>query len=415
MTTVAPATADIPAIDAPAADRVRKAKALLMDVVERCSKDRHALFPADARLVADGKTKGVVLFGLRSPTVGEHLRAVEEVVAATPGLEMRALVDDAPAELALGSMQIPILTPKEFFEQAGRFSDCIVVDRYSTWMPGVKYKAKLRQAGIPFMRLEQFLNAPGLVNLPGYYRGNSDYMLAHLDEHLAIGNIWADTRSAEVYYTALAGFISMDYTYFALGCDDHRERYFPSDVGYEFGEDSVLADCGAYDGAEALIFARKTANRFRAIHSFEPDRTSFLRLSRNMARYMAESAIDNIFSYPLGVYDRNDYLRFSGAATLVCVSNESVDNGPGLRVARLDDVLDEITHLRLEIEGAEVPALRGAAGLIRAHRPTLAVSTYHLPDDFLTIHRQIESFDLNYRFRLRHQSLEAGVLCYHCI
>src|SRR6185369_2974108 len=176
----------------------------------------------------------------------------------------------------------------------------------------------------------------------------------------------------------------------------------------------VLLDCGAHDGGETLIFAQRTSNRFKAVHAFEPDLRNYRVLCRNMSRYMAQNDLDNIYCYPVGVYDRNDYLAFSGQGTIVTVSEQRASEGNGLFMARLDDVIEEATYLRLEVEGAEVPALAGAARLIEKHRPKLAVSAYHRPDDFLTIHRSIAEFDLGYEFRLRHQSLEAGVLCYYC-
>jgi FkbM family methyltransferase len=307
-----------------------------------------------------------------------------------------------------------VLTTKAFFESPEKYADCLAVDRYCTWLPGVKYKHQFRRIGMECLRLEQFLNSPALRNFPGFYRGNSDYMLAHFDELLALESIWADARSAQVYYTVLAGFISMDFTYFALTCDDHRERYFPSDVGFLFGENEVLLDCGSHHGGEILIFAGKTRNRFKAVHGFEPALENFGILTRNMTHYMAERGIDNIRCYPLGVYDRNDYLGFAGADTILTVTDQRAVDGKGVFVARMDDVVEEATCVRLEVEGAEAPALRGAAQLIGRHRPKLVVSAYHRPDDFLTLSRQIQEFDLGYSFRLRHQSLEAGVLCLYC-
>ena len=41
---------------------------------------------------------------------------------------------------------------------------------------------------------------------------------------------------------------------------------------------------------------------------------------------------------------------------------------------------DAIVLIKLDVEGAEPDALRGAASLIARARPRLAVSTYHLPE-----------------------------------
>ena len=73
-----------------------------------------------------------------------------------------------------------------------------------------------------------------------------------------------------------------------------------------------------------------------------------------------------------------------------------------------------MTYLRLEAEGSEAAALRGARGLIQASRPKLAVSVYHRPDDFLVLPKLIHEFNPDYSFKLRHQSLEYGVLTLYC-
>jgi FkbM family methyltransferase len=133
-----------------------------------------------------------------------------------------------------------------------------------------------------------------------------------------------------------------------------------------------------------------------------------------MNRYAARHGLDNVFCYSMGVYDRNGYLGFDGADTVLTISGEAAHDGHGVHVARLDDVVDEASYLRLEVEGSEVPALHGATALLQRQRPKLALSVYHRPEDFLTIPVCVQQLDRGYEFLLRHQSLEAGVLCIYC-
>ncbi len=394
-----------------------KARAQLLDIVARCSRDRFACLPPEARepLLRNGR-RDIVLMGGQRTSLAMHLDLLDAVIRVNPGLRLRALVDEHPAVIpqtaALISRGVEIIEPRAFFERAGEFADAIIVDRYCTWLPGVKYRVKLKQAGLPFLRLEQFLNAPGLPSVPGHFRVHSDFMLAHFDRFLALETFWADERSLTVYYTALAAFISMDYTWFAFGCDQHEDRYLPRDIGLQLGDQEVFVDCGAHDGAESILFARFVYNRFRSIRVFEPDRTNFLVTSRNLSRYMCEQGVSNIFCYPMGVFDRNAYLGFTGSDVTVTVSESaSLDRGPGLFVARMDDVIDEMTYLKLEIEGAELASLRGADGLIRQNKPVLVVSAYHKMDDFIDLCAHLQALDMGYTFRLRHHSLEPGVLC----
>lgn len=393
-----------------------KARDQLLALVERCSRDRFAFFPTQARepLLKQGR-RDIVLMGGQKASLGLHLQFLEWVIQANPGLRLRALVDESPQTIpqtaALVARGVEVLDPTAFFQRAGEFADAIIVDRYCTWVPGVKYRTKLKQAGLPYLRLEQFLNAPGLAAPYGHFRTHSDFMLAEFDRFLALENLWADERSLTVYYTALAAMISIDFTWLAFGCDQHEDRYLPNDIGLQLGDREVFVDCGAHDGAESILFARRVQNRYRSIRAFEPDRANFMVTSRNLQQYMGEHGVSDMFCYPMGVYDRNAYLGFTGSDVTVMVSDAPADKGPGLFVARLDDFIDEMTYFKLEIEGAELAALRGADGLIRKNKPLLAVSAYHKPDDFLDLSAHILALDMGYTFKLRHHSLEPGVLC----
>ncbi len=400
----------------PNADSLR-ARERLLDIVERCRKDRHAAFPRAGRDALGGDAlPGLVIYGTRGMGFPQQLDAIEAVVARNPGLRIAAIIRDDEVESATPA---PIrkhrtLSESEFFAHAGEFEGCLVVDRTCTWYPGVRNKVRLRKEGLAILRVEQFLNAPALNTGEGYYRTHADYMLENFESLLRFESVWADEQSLQTYYYALASFISMNHEYFAIHCGDYRERYFPSDLQMRFAPDCVYADCGAYDGYEALHFAKITGGRFGAIHSFEPDSENFRTLTRNVHSYIAAHGPAEIFCHEFGVYDRNAFLGSSGYAAGVSVTGDAVPGQAGIHVCRLDDTLDELGHLRLEIKGAELAALRGAEGLITRCRPTMTLSAYHLPSDFPDLIGFVQGTGHDYRMRLRHQSLEPGVLCVYC-
>ncbi|HXX63559.1 MAG TPA: FkbM family methyltransferase, partial [Bacteroidota bacterium] len=69
--------------------------------------------------------------------------------------------------------------------------------------------------------------------------------------------------------------------------------------------------------------------------------------------------------------------------------------------------LDRVNLIKMDIEGAELPALRGAEATLRRFRPKLAICAYHRPDDLITILPYLQSLDLGYRFTLGHYSIHA--------
>ena len=61
----------------------------------------------------------------------------------------------------------------------------------------------------------------------------------------------------------------------------------------------------------------------------------------------------------------------------------------------------------MDIEGAEIPALKGAEMIIRDVKPKLAISIYHRPEDIIEIPELLLQYRSDYQFYLRHYSLHA--------
>ncbi len=71
------------------------------------------------------------------------------------------------------------------------------------------------------------------------------------------------------------------------------------------------------------------------------------------------------------------------------------DGDISIEVRRLDDILGNrpVTFIKMDIEGSELAALRGAERIIRQQRPKLAICVYHKPEDMW----EIPNFILNCR------------------
>ncbi len=54
----------------------------------------------------------------------------------------------------------------------------------------------------------------------------------------------------------------------------------------------------------------------------------------------------------------------------------------------------------MDIEGAEIEALKGASEIIKEHRPALAISIYHKPSDLWEIPLLIYNLNPGYSFFL---------------
>ena len=66
---------------------------------------------------------------------------------------------------------------------------------------------------------------------------------------------------------------------------------------------------------------------------------------------------------------------------------------------------ERVTFIKMDIEGAEYDALKGAEHIIRTQKPRLAISIYHDKNHIVDIPALLLSFREDYRFYIRHYSL----------
>ena len=64
-----------------------------------------------------------------------------------------------------------------------------------------------------------------------------------------------------------------------------------------------------------------------------------------------------------------------------------------------------LDFIKMDIEGSELSALRGAESSIRRWQPKLAISLYHRPEDFFSIPLWIDALGVGYRLFLDHYSI----------
>lgn len=71
--------------------------------------------------------------------------------------------------------------------------------------------------------------------------------------------------------------------------------------------------------------------------------------------------------------------------------------------------LPRVDFIKMDVEGSEMDALRGAAAVLATFKPRLAVSAYHLPQDFYAIPKLISELNAGYEIVV---TRELGPMCY---
>jgi FkbM family methyltransferase len=303
---------------------------------------------------------------------------------------------------------LPVLSPAEV--SANHRGDAILV---SSTMHDSAIRENLEARGCASVLPVGYLNLRlpdvfGAREYDGASRAVADP--ANRADIEAAYSLLGDRESRQVFEGKLGYYLSLD-----KAClDDIRSAstiYFDRSV-YKLGAEEVVVDGGAYVGDTLTSFLGHSAGRFRSYVAFEPDPASFERLAA-----VAAHDPSRITAVQAGLASATSNARFlgtRGADSRLLRGDES--GGEEVLVLGLDEYFERRsapTLIKMDIEGAEADALRGASRLLRASLPTLAISAYHFPTDLWRIPLLVEKLMPGSRLYLRHYTREVDdTVCY---
>lgn len=247
-----------------------------------------------------------------------------------------------------------------------------------------------------------------------------DYLFTHADECVAI-------LTTTTFYKEIVNFLTENHfpkdhilpflldKYSGLGLGIYEKQYF--EFPELFRKGTAFVDGGAFDGDTSIRFARWCGGEYSKILAFEPDPENRLQCQKNMEA--AELHCFEVVEAGIGSADGEQLFAGADGSSGHIMSQAveapfTVPQRP-LSLAEDDTVLSirtvpldsltrdiEVGFIKLDVEGAELDALRGALQTIRRDKPLLTLSVYHRLGDVLTMMDYISSLVPEYRFWLRH-------------
>lgn len=172
--------------------------------------------------------------------------------------------------------------------------------------------------------------------------------------------------------------------------------------------DNVL-DLGACWGDTALYFAHKVGDSGR-VFSFEFIPGNIKLFKKNISLNLnLEPRIELVQKPVTNKTGRTVYFKDCGPSSRV--SRDPFEDQTGkTETITIDDFvkakgIERVDFIKMDIEGAEIGALKGAEETIKKFRPKLAIAIYHSMDDFVDIPTWILNIGLDYEIFIDHFSI----------
>jgi len=190
-------------------------------------------------------------------------------------------------------------------------------------------------------------------------------------------------------------------TYGEIVATFYFEQYAYKNVKPSSGD--VIIDAGACFGDTALWFSKYIGNG--RVYAFEPMEDNFKILKENIKVNSLEKVIIPVQK---GVGETESKLKISGYAGSASVAFGGT-NGKTIDITSIDkfvsdNKIEHVDFIKMDIEGAELSALKGAAETIKKFKPKLAICVYHKGKDILEIPEYLISIVPEYNFYLKHNT-----------
>ena len=188
---------------------------------------------------------------------------------------------------------------------------------------------------------------------------------------------------------------------------DASQQYLGKTLPAEFrfkwmAHDLRWLDIGAFDGDTLRgICDLGRGTKFDCFICIEPDQVNFQKLSNTIEELEVRAEQLNV---AVGAEAGEIQFMHEGTLSAHQTNQNTKSEKQGLvSVLTIDQICENFkpSHIKMDIEGAEMPALLGATETLLSSRPKLAISLYHLPYDVTRIPIYLMTLLQNYVWFIR--------------
>lgn len=194
-------------------------------------------------------------------------------------------------------------------------------------------------------------------------------------------------------------------------CNLDEFQYFDDEIVPKHikGKREVFVDGGSLNLYSSSQFLRWCNNECDGVIAFEPDKRCVKICEDILNKSQKLQEITKLV--PKGLWSNETELSFNevdnyGSSSFVIQCGDG--NKQIIQTTSIDMITEgqPVTFIKMDIEGAELEALKGAKETIRKYHPILAISIYHKPEDIIELPAYIKSLVPEYKLFLRNYHLD---------
>ena len=250
------------------------------------------------------------------------------------------------------------------------------------------------------------IDVPNFLNIPQTFMDYS-FVSENKEDFEKAYNFFEDELSKRTFIGAINTKLSGDLSHIFNNTKiDHL--YFTK-KNFTKKKNEILLDVGGFTGDTVKDFHYITNGNYSHIISLEPFPNIFHELKKTINTLQIN---DRCTPVQIGAWNKKDILSFNNTEMDIDSKIELHGNSK-INVNTIDSILSDInlsiTYMKLDINGAEYNALKGASETISKKRPFIAVKM-HVKEDFFRLPILLKKIAPKIKLKLRQRNYMSMML-----
>ncbi len=205
-----------------------------------------------------------------------------------------------------------------------------------------------------------------------------------------------DYKSKKLLYGILNNWFCYDFNTIKPCLGTPYKHYFDLDI-IPHCDNEVVVDLGAYTGDTILDYIDTYGeSSYNKIYCYDITDEVFIYLKNNLSKYK------NIIYQKKAISDKIGNLYLEANSSSISANRVCEEGDILLDSTTLDeDIKEEVSMIKMDIEGHEKKALLGSINHIKNDKPKLLISVYHNNDHLWELPKLINDINPNYDYYLR--------------